>query len=231
MFLNKKILKFGGFNSTVLRRPVNGRFLMDCFLSRILNVGFAALLMIVTLPIFLISALIVLLDSGPPIFFCQKRVGYNGKIFTLFKLRTMKKDSIDDPDARLNLFEQTSKSTRVIRMLSIDELPQLINVIKGDMNIVGPRPLLPEYKEIYSVEQSRRHQVKPGITGWAQINGRNSLGWDEKLGLDVWYVDNRSFLIDLRIIFATPFAMLFKGGVNSSECETMPKLRKKRESN
>lgn len=208
---------------------MNGRFLMNCFLSRILNIGFASLLIIITIPIFLISALIVFLESGHPIFFCQKRVGYKGKLFTLLKLRTMKQNSLDDKDARENLFEQTSKSTRVMRMLSIDELPQLINVIRGEMNIVGPRPLLPEYNEIYSVEQSRRHQVKPGITGWAQINGRNSLEWDEKLSLDVWYVDNRSFLIDLRIIFATPFAMIFKGGVNSSEFETMPKFRKKRD--
>ena len=204
---------------------------MNFILSRTLNVVFAVLLLIVSAPIFLLGALTVFLDSGYPIFFCQKRIGCNGKLFTLLKLRTMKKVPLNDAGRQENFLEQTSKITRVMRALSIDELPQLINVIKGDMNIVGPRPLLPEYEEIYTAEQSRRHQVKPGITGWAQINGRNSLGWDEKLTMDIWYVDNRSFLIDLRIILATPFAIFFKGGINSSECETMPKLTKKRRSN
>jgi sugar transferase EpsL len=204
---------------------------MNFILSRTLNVVFAVLLLIITAPIFLLGALTVFLDSGFPIFFCQKRIGYNGKPFTLLKLRTMKKVPLNDGDRGENLLEQTSKITRVMRAFSIDELPQLINVIKGDMNIVGPRPLLPEYEEIYTAEQSRRHQVKPGITGWAQINGRNSLEWDEKLSMDIWYVDNRSFLIDLRIILATPFAMFFKGGINSSKCETMPKLTRKRRSN
>ena len=204
---------------------------MNFLLSRTMNVVFAVLLLIVTAPIFLLGALTVFLDSGYPIFFCQKRVGRNGKLFTLFKLRTMKKVPVNDGGGPENFLEQTSKITRVMRALSIDELPQLINVIKGDMNIVGPRPLLPEYEEIYTAEQSRRHQVKPGITGWAQINGRNSLEWEERLSMDIWYVDNRSLLIDLRIILATPFAMFFKGGINSSECETMPKLTKKRRSN
>ena len=204
---------------------------MSFLLSRTMNVVFAVLLLIVTAPIFLLGALTVFLDSGYPIFFCQKRVGRNGKLFTLFKLRTMKKVPVNDGGGPENFLEQTSKITRVMRALSIDELPQLINVIKGDMNIVGPRPLLPEYEEIYTAEQSRRHQVKPGITGWAQINGRNSLEWEERLSMDIWYVDNRSLLIDLRIILATPFAMFFKGGINSSECETMPKLTKKRRSN
>jgi lipopolysaccharide/colanic/teichoic acid biosynthesis glycosyltransferase len=204
---------------------------MNFILSRTLNVVFAVLLLIITAPIFLLGALTVFLDSGFPIFFCQKRIGCNGEPFTLLKLRTMKKVPLNDGDRGENLLEQTSKITRVMRAFSIDELPQLINVIKGDMNIVGPRPLLPEYEEIYTAEQSRRHQVKPGITGWAQINGRNSLEWDEKLSMDIWYVDNRSFLIDLRIILATPFAMFFKGGINSSKCETMPKLTRKRRSN
>lgn len=204
---------------------------MNFILSRTLNVVFAVLLLSITAPIFILGALAVFLDSGRPIFFCQKRIGCNGKPFTLLKLRTMKNVPLNDGDGRENFFEQTSKITRVMRALSIDELPQLINVIKGDMNIVGPRPLLPEYEEIYTADQSRRHQVKPGITGWAQINGRNSLEWDAKLSMDIWYVDNRSFLIDLRIILATPFAMFFKGGINSSKCETMPKLTRKRKSN
>jgi sugar transferase EpsL len=197
---------------------------MVFILNRLFNIGLASVLLVLTAPLFLLCMFVLFLEIGYPVFFYQKRIGHNGKLFSIIKLRTM----IKNADGNENFFEKTRKSTRLIRRLSIDELPQLVNVLKGDMNIVGPRPLLPEYREIFSAEEFRRHEVKPGITGWAQINGRNSIEWDEKLKLDVWYVGNRSFLLDLRIILFTPFAIFFKGGVNSSDCETMPNLKKKR---
>src|SRR5258706_14296519 len=157
---------------------------------------------VLSAPIFIVLALAVLVSSGPPVLFIQARPGLHGKLFRLYKFRTM----TDDRDSQGNLLPDEKRLTDVGRWLrntSLDELPQLINVLKGDMTFVGPRPLLVEYLPLYSSEQARRHEVKPGITGWAQVNGRNALSWEEKFILDVWYVEHQSFWLDLKILWMT----------------------------
>ncbi len=141
-------------------------------------------------------------NKGAGAFFTQERPGKNGKIFKVIKFKTM----TDERDAAGNLLPDAQRLTKVgrfVRSTSIDELPQLINVLRGDMSLIGPRPLLPQYLPLYNKEQARRHEVRPGITGWAQVNGRNAISWTKKFELDVWYVDHSSFLLDLKIIFLT----------------------------
>ena len=150
---------------------------------------------------------------GSPILFTQSRPGKNGEIFKIIKFRTM----LDDRDDNGNFLPDEERMTRFgtwLRNSSLDEIPALINVLKGDMSIVGPRPLLIEYLPLYSEHQSRRHEIRPGITGWAQINGRNSLSWDEKFNFDVWYVDNHSIWLDIKIIFKTVLKVLDKSGID-----------------
>ncbi len=180
--------------------------------------------------LFLLSPLLVLLcilvfwKLGRPIFFIQRRPGYSGKIFTIYKFRTMREPlnrggETDDDSQRLNNFGN------LLRNSSLDELPELWNVLKGDMSIVGPRPLLVEYLPLYNEIQMRRHEVLPGITGWAQVNGRNTLSWDEKFELDVWYVDNKSFFLDVKIILMTFIKVLSRDGISSAGHVTMTKFQ------
>ncbi len=164
-------------------------------------------------PIYLIISILLWFLMGKPIFFKQKRPGLNAQPFFLYKFRTMS----NERDANGNLLPDEKRLTRFgkfLRSTSLDELPELFNVVKGDMSLVGPRPLLMEYLPLYSPEQARRHEVKPGITGWAQINGRNSLSWQEKFKLDVWYVDHVSFWLDLKILFITLIKVLKREGIN-----------------
>jgi sugar transferase EpsL len=166
------------------------------------------------LPIFLITSLFVRIKLGSPIFFHQRRPGLKGEIFEMVKFRTMttKKDTMG------NLLADSDRLTsfgKLLRATSLDELPELWNVLKGEMSLVGPRPLLPEYLPLYSAEQSRRHDVRPGITGWAQINGRNAISWEEKFALDVWYVDNHSLWLDIKILFLTIKKVLLRDGISS----------------
>lgn len=159
-------------------------------------------------------------NKGTGVFFLQNRPGKNGKIFKVIKFKTM----TDEHDENNNLLPDEKRLTKIgkfIRSTSIDELPQLINVLKGDMSITGPRPLLPEYLPLYSKEQARRHEVRPGITGWAQVNGRNAISWQKKFELDVWYVDHVSFLLDLKIIWLTVKKVLKREGINSQTSSTM----------
>lgn len=168
----------------------------------------ASLALLMLLPLFLILIFLLLITGHKKVFFIQKRIGYQEKVFKLIKFKSM----TDKKDAEGNLMQDALRLTRFgkfLRASSLDELPQLINVIKGDMSIVGPRPLLPEYLPLYSAEQKQRHDVKPGITGWAQINGRNAISWAAKFKLDIWYVNHMSFTTDLRIIIIT-FLKLFK---------------------
>lgn len=170
-------------------------------------------LLICLSPFILIVALAVKIKLGTPILFKQQRPGLYGKPFNLYKFRTMtaEKDQYGKllPDhIRLNAFG------KFLRKYSLDELPQLLNVLKGDISLVGPRPLLMDYLQLYTEEQSRRHHVKPGITGWAQINGRNAISWEEKFKLDVWYVDHHSFLLDLKIMFFTIVKVVKSEGIN-----------------
>ena len=170
-------------------------------------------------PIFLI-VLIVLstVNNGKPFFF-QDRPGKFGKIFKIIKFRTM----TDATDAEGNLLPDKDRLTgfgKFVRKTSLDEIPQLLNVIKGDMSFVGPRPLLPQYLPIYNEEQTRRHEVKPGITGWAQVNGRNAISWTRKFELDVWYVDHISFILDIKILFMTIQKVLVSEGINTENMAT-----------
>lgn len=190
-------------------------------LKRTVDIFLSLLGLIVLAPVLLAVAIAVRIKLGRPVFFTQRRPGLHGKIFRLVKFRSMlvAKDLRDDPSSdavRLTGFGNLLRST------SLDELPSLWNVLKGDMSVVGPRPLLEQYLKLYSPEQARRHDVRPGLTGWAQINGRNSLSWDEKFALDLWYVENQSFWLDCRIIFRTLRKVIDRDGINAAEDAPMP---------
>ena len=174
-------------------------------------------------PLLGIIGLLVRIKLGSPVLFCQARPGRGGRIFMLWKFRTM----TDARDARGLLRPDAERMTlfgRWLRASSLDELPELLNVLRGEMSLVGPRPLLVEYLGRYSAEQARRHEIRPGITGWAQINGRNGLTWEEKFRLDVWYVDNRSMALDLKIIAMTLVRILSREGVTAPGEATMPRF-------
>lgn len=190
------------------------------FLKRVIDVIISFLGLIMLSPILL--ALIVVLgfaNKGTP-FFLQSRPGKNGKLFTIIKFKTMT-DDVDEKGNLLPDFERMTKVGNFVRKYSLDEIPQLISVLKGDMSIVGPRPLLVKYLPLYSQEQANRHNVKPGITGWAQVNGRNSISWDEKFKLDVYYVNNVSFSLDIKIFFMTITKVFKSEGVNKNDTTTM----------
>lgn len=187
------------------------------FFKRLLDIliSGAALLLIGWLLI-LIALLLHSVNKGAGAFFLQDRPGKNGKIFKVIKFKTM----TDERDSEGNLLPNEKRVTKLgkkLRAMSLDELPQLVNVFKGDMSLIGPRPLVPRYLKLYSPEQARRHEVRPGITGWAQVNGRNSITWTEKFKLDVWYVDHCSFLLDLRIIWMTIINVVTGKGIDSGE--------------
>ena len=193
-------------------------------MKEIFDKTLALLLLILFSPIFLILSLLIYLTMGKPIFFRQERPGLNGKIFKIYKFRTMS-DEKDENGELLSDEKRLKGIGKFIRSTSLDELPQLINVLKGDMSFVGPRPLLVEYLELYNDEQKRRHDVKPGITGWAQVNGRNAISWEEKFKLDVWYVDNQSFLLDMKILWMTFLKVLKRDGISSTKSVTMEKFK------
>lgn len=192
-------------------------------MKRFFDVLIAALVLLVASPLLLFGALAVSLSMGRPILFRQIRPGFKGHPFMLYKFRTMRDaQGIDGqplPDA-----QRLTRWGELLRRTSIDELPQLINVLKGDMSIVGPRPLLMEYLPLYSTEQMRRHEVRPGITGWAQVNGRNALNWEERFRLDVWYVDHCSFWLDMKILALTARKVLVREGISAAGEATMSKF-------
>ena len=166
------------------------------------------------LPVIIVVAVLIRFKLGSPILFIQNRPGLNGRIFKMMKFRTM----LDGKDKQGNLLpddERMSKFGAFLRSTSLDELPGLFNVLRGDMSLVGPRPLLVQYLPLYSIEQARRHNVRPGVTGWAQVNGRNAISWDEKFKLDVWYVDNQSFLLDMKILFLTVKKVFAREGISA----------------
>jgi lipopolysaccharide/colanic/teichoic acid biosynthesis glycosyltransferase len=171
-------------------------------------------------PVLAVLAVLVRLKLGSPVLFRQQRSGLHGKPFTLVKFRSM----TDRRDGQGNLLPDAERLTRFGRFLrasSLDELPELWNVLKGEMSLVGPRPLLMQYLPLYTPEQARRHEVRPGITGWAQVNGRNALSWEEKFALDVWYVDNQTLWLDLKIIFLTLLKIVKRDGINQPGAATM----------
>ena len=193
-------------------------------LKRAFDIVLSACALVVLAVPLLVLALVVRARLGSPVLFRQARPGLQGRLFTLLKFRTM----TGTRDAAGNLLPDAERLTpfgRWLRATSLDELPELINVLKGDMSLVGPRPLLLEYLPLYTPEQARRHDVRPGLTGWAQINGRNALTWEEKFALDVWYVENQSFRLDLRILAATVLTVLRREGITAENSATAERFR------
>ena len=188
--------------------------------KRLLDITISLIALIFLLPLMLLIYLLVIINLGSPAFFLQERVGKDNKIFKMIKFRTMK-NSTDKNGNLLGDNERVTKFGSFLRSFSLDELPELINILKGDMSLVGPRALLVQYLGLYNDEQIRRHEVLPGLTGWAQINGRNSITWSEKFKLDVWYVDNWSLWLDIKIFFLTFWKVLKREGINQSESVTM----------
>ena len=193
-------------------------------LKRVLDALVASVLLVVLSPVLLVVAVLVRVKLGSPVLFRQQRPGRDGLLFTLYKFRTMTSARADTGavDAVASDAERLTPMGRFLRASSLDELPELVNIVRGDMSLVGPRPLLPEYRDRYTETQARRHEVRPGLTGWAQVNGRNAATWEERFTMDVWYVDHRSFALDARIIGRT-FGTVFAGsGVSASGHATMP---------
>ncbi|MCL0077832.1 sugar transferase [Peptococcaceae bacterium] len=193
-------------------------------MKRLFDVVVSAVLLVIFAPVMAVVALLVWIKLGRPFLFKQKRPGLYGKPFDFYKFRTM----TDERDENGNLLPDEKRLTsfgKFLRKYSLDELPQLINVLKGDMSLVGPRPLLMEYLPLYTKEQARRHEVRPGVTGWAQVNGRNAISWEEKFKLDVWYVDNHSFWLDIKILWLTLIKVIKGEGINQKGHATMEKFR------
>lgn len=193
-------------------------------LKRLFDIVASFFGLLILSPVIAIVAWQINRKLGSPVFFRQTRPGRNGKPFQMVKFRTML-DAYDDAGNPLPNEERHTPFGSFLRSTSLDELPELWNVIKGDMSLVGPRPLLMEYLPLYSEEQSRRHEVRPGVTGWAQVNGRNALSWEEKFKLDVWYVDNQSFFLDLKVLFLTVKKVVVRDGINADGETTMPKFK------
>ena len=191
-------------------------------LKRLLDLLISSIAVLLLSPIFIFVYLLILYDLGSPVLFKQQRIGFKGKTFLIYKFRTMKEPKVEDENEILRL----SKISSIIRKLSLDELPTLFNVLKDEMSLVGPRPLLEEYREEYSEEQFKRHDVKPGVTGWAQINGRNSISWEEKFTLDLWYVSNFSLILDFKIILLTIVKLFTRENINQSNSQTMERFQK-----
>ena len=192
--------------------------------KRLLDLLFVFLVSVPAVPLLILTALMVRWRLGSPVLFRQLRPGKDGRPFQLVKFRSMIPPT-DGSGRALTEAERLLPFGRFLRSTSLDELPELWNVLKGEMSLVGPRPLMPEYLALYSPEQARRHQVPPGLTGWAQINGRNGLSWEQKFRLDVWYVDNRSLWLDLRILMLTIVRVLKRDGISAAGESTMPLFR------
>ncbi len=189
-------------------------------IKRLFDLFVAITLLIILFPLLIVVSILVRVKLGSPIFFRQQRPGLNGKLFSVVKYRTMT-DEKDSDGQFLSDAVRLTPFGKFLRSTSIDELPELINIIKGEMSLVGPRPLLKQYLERYSDEQRRRLDVRPGITGWAQINGRNTISWEEKFKLDVWYVDNHSFLLDFKILLLTAWKTVKRADINAPGEATM----------
>jgi len=194
-------------------------------IKRIFDITLTLIGALFLFPVFSLTALMVKIKLGAPLFFKQVRPGLNGNLFNMYKFRSMTNEC--DKDGNLLIDEaRLTKFGKFLRSTSLDELPGLWNVLKGDMSLVGPRPLLVEYLPLYSEKQSRRHEVRPGITGWAQVNGRNAISWDEKFDLDVWYVDNQSFWLDIKILWLTVQKVISRDGVSPEGVDIMPRFDK-----
>ncbi|MBP2281450.1 lipopolysaccharide/colanic/teichoic acid biosynthesis glycosyltransferase [Psychrobacter sp. PL19] len=192
-------------------------------IKRFFDITAASTALLILSPVYALTAYKVKKNLGSPVLFRQTRPGQNGKPFEMIKFRSMT-DAIDNDGNFLPNNERLTAFGKMLRATSLDELPELWNVIKGDMSLVGPRPLLMEYLPLYSAEQHRRHQLRPGITGYAQVNGRNAIAWDQKFKLDVWYVDNQSLWLDIKILFKTVKKVVIKEDINADNDTTMSKF-------
>lgn len=192
-------------------------------IKRLFDVLASAFALVVLFPVIVVVAVLIHRKLGSPVFFRQTRPGLNGKPFEMVKFRTMR-DAFDENGKPLPDSERITPFGRFLRSTSLDELPELWNVLKGDMSLVGPRPLLMEYLPLYSQEQYRRHDARPGVTGWAQVNGRNAISWEDKFRLDVWYVDNQSLWLDVKILFLTVKKVLVRDGISGEGEVTMSKF-------
>mgnify|MGYP000952035283 CR=1 FL=1 len=192
-------------------------------LKRVFDICASAIALSLLAPVFIGTAILVRVKLGSPILFTQIRPGLHGQPFKMMKFRTMT-DERDSQGELLSDAERLTAFGKFLRSSSLDELPELLNVLKGDMSLVGPRPLLMEYLPLYSPEQARRHHAKPGITGWAQINGRNAISWEQKFSLDVWYVDNQSLWLDIKILFLTVWKVFKREGISAAGEATMTKF-------
>ncbi len=198
-------------------------------LKRLFDILFSLTALIGLLPLLILTSILIFFSIGSPIFFVQERAGKNGKPFKLIKFRTMINSSINKNGQRIEDDKRLTRLGEMLRKTSIDELPGFINVFKGEMSVVGPRPLLVEYVPLYNEKQIKRLDVPPGITGWAQINGRNSISWKEKFDLDIWYVEERTFKLDLKIILLTVKKVLFRENVSPANQKIMPKFQGNKE--
>lgn len=196
------------------------------FFKRVLDFSFALIGLLLLSPLFIVATIgLFFANQGKPFFF-QLRPGKNERLFKIIKFKTMN----DKKDSDRNLLSDSERLTKIgsfVRKTSLDEIPQLLNVIKGDMSLIGPRPLLPEYLPFYNQFQNRRHEVKPGITGWAQVNGRNAISWEQKFEYDVWYVENISFFLDIKIVFTTMIKIFETNEISADQHVTMPRFDKK----
>lgn len=192
-------------------------------MKRLVDIAGSCAALILLSPVILFVAILIRLRMGAPVLFSQQRPGLDGRPFRMLKFRTMT-DACDRNGEPLSDAERLTPLGRFFRSTSIDELPELWNVLKGEMSLVGPRPLLMEYLPLYSAEQAMRHNVRPGLTGWAQVNGRNAIGWEAKFALDVWYVDNRSLWLDIKILFMTLAKVLNRDGISAEGEATMSKF-------
>lgn len=193
-------------------------------MKRLIDILASGLGLLILSPLLLVLALLVFVYHGRPVFFGQVRPGLEGKPFKMLKFRTMR-DAVDSNGNPLPDSERITKFGTFLRATSLDELPELWNVLKGEMSLVGPRPLLMEYLDLYTPEQARRHEVRPGVTGWAQVNGRNAISWEEKFKLDVWYVDNRSLWLDIKILLMTVKKVFVREGISADGHVTIEKFK------
>ena len=192
-------------------------------LKRLFDIAVSALLLTILFPILALVFVLIWAKMGSPILFRQVRPGLNANPFVIYKFRTMS-EQVDESGNVLSDGVRLTNLGRFLRKTSLDEIPQLFNVLNGDMSLVGPRPLLMEYLPLYSSEQAKRQLVRPGITGWAQVHGRNTISWQDKFSLDVWYVENASFMLDMKILCMTALKVLRRDGINASDADTMKKF-------
>lgn len=193
-------------------------------LKRLFDILLSLSVLLCLAPVMVITALLIAVKLGRPVIFKQKRPGIRGEVFEMYKFRSMTEEK-DDNGELLSDDQRLPRFGKLLRSSSLDELPELLNILKGDMSLVGPRPLLVEYLPLYDNEQAKRHNVKPGITGWAQVNGRNAISWEEKFKLDVWYVENQSFLLDIKILFLTVLKVFKRDGISQGGQATAEKFR------